>query len=267
MIRAPLGSLGSHPGMQAYLASKPDSVFAKYMGGGQQPAMNPNDPNMMSASIGIPTFATGGMMGENGAPIRPGQPMPSQIPMDEPQLGADAPPAMDPAQIEQEAKMFVKQNPQVAQQVQAIIAHAIQTGELTPDELNMAVQLAKTALANPASYPQVRAFAIKNGLGTEAELPQEMDKGLLFTLLLAGNSMGATPAKTAPAGNAMQGQPPAGIMPTYKEGGMTGDKAHIAQLDPHEYVATKEALLYHGKKTYDKLEEQARAPKDDAAKK
>lgn len=220
--------------------------------------------------FGIASFAAGGMMGADGSAIRPGVPVQNTASRDEPLMGADEPMPMDGTQIDQEAQRFVQANPQAVQQVRAVIMHAIQSGELTYDELNMAVQLAKTALANPASYPQLRQFAIKNGLGTEQDLPQTIDRGLLFTLLLVGKTLqaaGGTPGQggsTPTQGNmvAPQGQSKGGLLPEYDDGGTTGDKKHLAIMHPREYVATETAVMYHGKKTYDKLEEQARMPKD-----
>jgi hypothetical protein len=249
--------LDGNPMMQEYLARNPNSVFAR----GVQPAAQ-QTPIMPQGQI--PSFAAGGMMSEQGQAIRPGQPMPGNQ-MDTP-LGADAPPPLDSGQIEQEANNFIRSNPQVAQQIQQVMAQAMQSGDLTTDELNLMVQLAKAALANPASYPQIRQFAVKNGLGDEASIPQEMDKGLLFTLIVVGKTMqGGTGMQNE--GNAMQGQPPAatekaGLIPEYKDGGETGDKPHLAKLHANEFVIPKDALMYHGIKTFEKLIQQAREPKD-----
>lgn len=204
------------------------------------------------------SFAAGGMMTPSGGAIRPGNGM---METQGPELGAT--PSASPQQVEQEAQAFVQQHPEEVQKIQQVIAYAMQTGELTPEELNMAVQLAKTALASPQSYPQIRQFAIKNGLGTEQDIPQQMDQGLLYVLIVAGKSM-------APEGNAMQGQgpsptqqpKPSSVVPEYDKGGMTGSKTHIAKLHPREYVIPEDALIYHGKKHFDKLVEQARTPPD-----
>lgn len=235
------------------------------------------------------SFAAGGMLTEEGTAVRPGMPMPpsagtgrtlpsarfkveAQPPqgpqpmgmagVEGPQLGATGE-QLTPQEIEHEAEEFVKQHPEEVQKIQEVIALAMQTGELTPEELNTAVQLAKTALASPQSYPQIRQFAIKNGLGTEQDIPQQMDQGLLYVLIVAGKSM-------APEGNAMQGQgpsptqqpKPSSVVPEYSDGGMTGNKTHIAKLHPREYVIPEDALIYHGKKHFDKLVEQARTPPD-----
>lgn len=261
-------------------ASSPMNNMPQY----RAPNTGNNDGSMFGGSI--VSFAEGGMMDEQGRPIRPGDGMrppsagtgrtlpsarfkvdaqppqaPSMMPSGGPALGAASPAPMNSAQIEQEAQRFVQQHPQEVQKIQEVIAVAMQMGELTPEELNMAVQLAKTALARPESYPQIRQFAIQNGLGTEQDIPQEMDQGLLYVLIVAGKSM-------APSGNAMQGQPPSpaqqpkanGVIPEYSDGGMTGDKPHIAKLHAREYVIPEDALIYHGKKHFDKLVEQARNP-------
>lgn len=217
-----------------------------------------NNNNGMFSSGSIASFAEGGMVTSQGGAIRPNAGM-----QPEPQLGANPGAELTPQMIDQEASNFVQQYPEEAQKIQALIALATQTGELTPQELNTAVQLAKTALANPSAYPQVRQYAIQNGLGTEQDIPQQMDKGMLYVLVVAGKSA----QSVGPQGNAMQGQGPSptmehGLMPSYKEGGMTGDKAHVAKVHPREYIVPEDALIYHGKKHFDKLVEQARTPPD-----
>lgn len=208
----------------------------------------------------IVSFAAGGMVTPTGGAVRPGAGM---IPSDEPQLGAAGPPPMDNVQIEQEAQRFISAHPEEVSKIQQVIAYAMQTGELTLDELNMAVQLAKTALGNPASYPQIRQFAIKNGLGTEQDIPPQMDQGVLYALIVAGKAMqsgsptqGNTPPTSGPAPQQ------SGMLPEYRDGGMTGDKAHIAKVHPREYIIPEDALIYHGKRHFDKLVEQARTPPD-----
>ena len=258
--------------------------------GGDQGANN-NGSNMGGGPV---SFAAGGMMTAQGTAVRPGEMMGNMTPaagtgrtlpsarfkveaqaptmpnapmvsgmQDQPQLGAASPAPLDPAQIEQEAQRFVQQHPEEAQKIQGVIALTIQTGQLTSQELNTAIQLAKTALANPNAYPQIRQFAIKNGLGTEQDIPEQMDQGILFVLILAGKTSQAV----GPQGNAMAGQGPAptmenGVLPEYKNGGMTGDTAHLAKVHPREYVIPEDTLIYHGKKHFDKLVEQARTPPD-----
>jgi hypothetical protein len=74
---------------------------------------------------------------------------------------------------------------QMVQQIQNTIQAGLQSGELTQQELNMAVQLATVALQNPEMYPYVRNFAIQQGLADEQSLSPQYDEGLLFVILLA----------------------------------------------------------------------------------
>ena len=60
-------------------------------------------------------------------------------------------------------------------------AAALQSGELTAQELNMGVQLIESAVNNPSLYPQLRKFAVQQGIAGEEDLPQHP-----FDVLLEG---------------------------------------------------------------------------------
>ena len=99
-------------------------------------------------------------------------------------------------------------------------------------------------------------------------MPPTVDKGMLFTLLLVGKTLQAAgnggPGGSAPAqGNINTPQNKGGLLPQYSDGGMTGDKKHLAVMHSEEYVMPRDVVLYHGKKHMDKLVEQARTPKDE----
>ena len=70
----------------------------------------------------------------------------------------------------------------------------------------MAIQLATAAAQNPQLWPQLRQFAIQQGLADEQSLPMEYDQALVFSLLLAAKAMqmqgGGSDAPQS------QGQPP-----------------------------------------------------------
>jgi hypothetical protein len=226
-----------------------------YSMGGQGSGMGGRNPNMAMStpqqfkyarSGNIQSFEEGGMFGSSGEVLRPGDGM---MAASGPELGAASTEELSSESIEEEARNFVQQHPEEVQKIQEVIALAMQTGELTSQELNTAVQLAKTALAAPETYPQIRQYAIKNGLGTEQDIPPTMDQGLLYVLVVVGKSMqnGAPPQNKS-------------AIPEYSDGGLTGDKEHIAKLHPGEYVIPKDVLTYHGKKHFDKLVEQARTP-------
>lgn len=219
--------------------------------GGDQGANNNNG----FYNGGPVSFAAGGMVAPGGGAIRPGAGM-----QQEPQLGATSPAPVGGQQVEQEAQRFVQQHPEQVQQIQSLMQMAMQSGELTPEELNMMVQLAKTAIANPASYAQVRQYAIQNGVGTEAEIPQQMDEGLLYVVIVAGMALQGGPNEGAEGESPTQQSSEGPLMEKYE--GMTGDKPHIAKVHPREYIVPEDALIYHGKKHFDKLVEQARTPPD-----
>lgn len=101
------------------------------------------------------------------------------------------PNVMSPQMLEMHLNQFVNQHPQQVAQIRAVIEQAIASGELTPQELNMIVQLATIAAQNPQLYPYVRRFAIQQGIATEQDLPKEYDQGLVFVLLLAGRAVQA----------------------------------------------------------------------------
>jgi hypothetical protein len=131
--------------------------------------------------------------------------------------------------IEAEIQRFASQNPQAVQQIQSEIMQAMQSGELTPQELNMVVQLATTALQNPQMYPKVRQFAIQQGIATEQDIPAEYDQGLLIALVIAGKVMQGAGNQSVVQGGPQQSGPQqvpaqAGMQP-FKQGGALPDKS------------------------------------------
>lgn len=109
---------------------------------------------------------------------------------------------VSPQQVQMEVRNILQTQPQVAQQIQQAVQQAVASGELTPQELDMAIRLARVAMADPSMYPQVRAFAIQQGIATEQELPQQPDMGMLAALLAVAESMQQQPQQ------AQAGQPP-----------------------------------------------------------
>lgn len=134
-------------------------------------ASNPNYPVLDFRMQ--PTYADGGQVGPMGQPMMGGAPMPQSqsLPMQE---------------MEDEIQNVMQNNPQAIAQMRQVIMQAIQSGELTMEQLNTAVQLATAAAQNPALYPRLRQLAIQRGLATEQDLPAEYDQGIVFALLMAG---------------------------------------------------------------------------------
>ena len=145
------------------------------------------------------------MVGPGGMPVRPQAGLAP--------AGQDAPPMSGQA-MELEIQKFVQQHPHQVQQMQQVIMSGLQSGEITMQELNMMTQLAKVAAQNPKMYPQIRQFAIQQGIATEQDLPQEYNQALVFAILLAAKA-----AQTQSQGGTMQ--PPQGAPPVpAPQGGM-----------------------------------------------
>ena len=170
-----------------------------------------------------------------------------------PQRGAVQTPSqqqMSYDQVNAEVQGMMQNNPQMAEQLKQEIMALMQSGELTPDELNKMVQLARAALQQPALYPQIRAFAIQQGLGTEEDIPQQFDQGLLIAVVIAGQ--------------ALQGGAEAGAqnqaMPSMKEGGALPAKSQNKDgsipINAHEgeYVVPAEVVRHYGTKFFEDLQ-------------
>lgn len=127
-----------------------------------------------------PTYAAGGQVGPGGMPIRPAGLAPQNT-------GGP----MNPQMMDMQINDMLQKNPEVVARVRAAIEAGVQAGEVTQQELNMAIQLAQVVLQNPEMYPQIRQFAISRGLATEQDLPQQYDQGLVIALLIASKAMQA----------------------------------------------------------------------------
>lgn len=199
------------------------------------------------------SYATGGMVGPGGSAIRPGV-QPQQGGM--PQGGQQSPGPM----AETEIRNTLAQNPQVAQQIQAQAQQLIASGELTPQEIETAVKLAKLALRDPKMWPQIRQFAIQQGLATEQEIPMQYDEGLLFIIIALGEAMqGGQSAMASMPGQpqqAMASMPPQGQgMPQQGAPGPQGQGGGPVDIKAHEgeYIIPKHVVGMKGKEFFDNL--------------
>jgi hypothetical protein len=207
---------------------------------------------MTGQSSFIPKYEMGGMVTPQGAPP------PQQVGVN-PNMQAGAP--MDPQMMEAQINQFATQHPQQVAQIRQAIMQVMQSGELTQPELNMIVQLATVASQNPEMYPNVRKFAIQQGIATEQDLPQQYDQGLVFVLLLAAKAIqqdiggqnmiqGGSPAQ---AGNAAPTSLPSmasgGTVPNSKKRG----GGVIIEAHEGEYVIPKHIVQAKGTDFFDKL--------------
>lgn len=248
-----------------------------------RPGMDqPRDPlsvqalNQSARSGNLFTYQEGGMIGQGGAPVPPGM-APMEQPMGvgvSPQMDTQAP--MDPQMLEMNLNQFANQNPQQMQEIRAAIMQELQSGELTAQELNQVVQLATVAAQNPEMYSNIRNYVIQQGIATDADLPQQYDQGLVFSILLAGRAVQSQmaeqgPPAGAPTGGAptMQpGMPPMGgepVIPSMAMGGPVGSmgdsKPVVIEAHTGEYVIPKNVVEMKGKEFFDSLVEKYRGDK------
>ena len=118
-------------------------------------------------------FQEGGMVGPGGMPVQQGMPQPMN----------KAP--MTPEQMDGQMAQTVQNDPQRIQALATELQNAIASGELNADQVNMGLQLAQSAVQDPSIYPQLREFALNNGLAEQEDLPMEYDEGLAFVIILA----------------------------------------------------------------------------------
>lgn len=194
-------------------------------------------------------YAAGGMVGQDGMPVRPGIS----------EGGAMA--NVSPEMVQQSVQQFMQQHPQQVAQIKQVMEQAVASGELSPDELNQIVQLTQLTLQNPDMYPYVRRYAIQQGLASEDQLPTEYDAGLVYVLAIAAQSVLSSGQQTqAP----MQAPPQAGLqapqgVPSMAGGGVvrgpgtgTSDSVPI-RASAGEYVIPAHIVQQKGREFFDNL--------------
>jgi len=167
-----------------------------------------------------------------------------------------------------EAQKFVQQNPQQYQQIQTFLQEALNTGEITLDEMNFLAQFAVAATQNPEMYPQLRASVISQGMADEEDLPPEYDPGFMFVLILMGQSLQGM-AQQAPSLEQVMGPPTApqgvpGLRPSMRLGGPLPERSSnpdgTIPINAHEgeYVIPAEIVRKKGTDFFDKMIAQGR---------
>lgn len=156
--------------------------------------------------------------------------------------------------VNKEVGSMMQNNPEMVQELRTEMTALMESGELTPQELNQAVQLAQAALQNPEVYPQLRIFAIQQGIGTEEDLPPEFDQGLLISVVIAGRAL--------QEGGSGEGNLP---VPSFQEGGpVMGKKpgaSLVAEVHDGEFVIPSDVVRRIGEEKLEKIIESARNPK------
>lgn len=202
------------------------------------------------------SYAEGGMVGMEGMRVPPGAVPGMPMAGVNPEVSAETP--MDPQMMQMQINQVASRHPQAMAEIRNAIMEELQSGDLTPQELNMIVQLTQVAANNPEMYPYVKQFAMQQGLAAAGDLPDQYDQGLVMVLLLAARAVqqdiGGAPAE--------MGQPPgsaAPVIPSMKKGGMlpSSGKSEPVIIEAHtgEYVIPKHVVDMKGKEFFDSLVE------------
>lgn len=209
-------------------------------------------PPVLSRLMGmpsqLPSYQQGGMIGPGGEPDMRGQ-TPAGLSKS---MQAGQPMTND--MLVMQVNQFARQNTDQLEEIKQVFMELMQSGELTQQELNMLVQLATVAAQNPDMYPNVRRFAIQQGIAAPEDIPEQYDQGLIFMILLAARAM----QQGIGGQDVMQGGVPAmeqgGTVPTSKR----NDGAVPILAHEGEYVIPKHVVAMKGKEFFDSLIEKYR---------
>jgi hypothetical protein len=168
--------------------------------------------DMAAAAAGAdasgPGFANGGIVGLSGPRYADGGVVGSLLQMgfaDGGTVGSAPSPEMVNQQVSQ-----ILRNPQMRQRIVAGAQQLMQTGELTPQEVNTMGQIAEASMQNPALYPKLRQFVAQQGL---SPLPPSYDPSVIVKILAISRALTQTGGNTAaPGGPGMT--PPGQVPPT-----------------------------------------------------
>jgi hypothetical protein len=157
---------------------------------------------------GSDSFANGGIVGLSGPRYADGGAVGPLLQMgfaDGGTVGSTPSPEMVNQQVSQ-----ILRNPQMRQRIVAGAQQLMQTGELTPQEVNTMGQIAEASMQNPALYPKLRQFVAQQGL---SPLPPSYDPSVIVKILAISRALTQTGGNTAaPGGPGMT--PPGQVPPT-----------------------------------------------------
>ena len=204
-------------------------------------------------------YATGGTIGQPPMPAPQGQV--GLAPAGGAPMGAtqgQAPqqpqPNANPQMFDSQSADLLNQHPEIKQQIQKAVQQALASGQLTTQEAQLGVQLAQACINNPALWPQLRAFAIQNGLATDAQIPQQYDQGLVMAILIAAKAV-----QDPSNGGGAKGRYATGGMITGPGTGTsdsipaTTDSGSSIKVSNGEYIIPKNVVLAKGTDFFDKL--------------
>lgn len=165
------------------------------------------------ANAAGPGYADGGVVGLSGPRYADGgevQPLLAMGFADGGNVGLGAPgtnqatPQMIDAQVNR-----MLNNPQFRQKIVAGAQQLMQSGELTPQEVQMMGQIAEASMHSPNLYPKLRAFVAQQGM---SPLPPSYDPAVIVKILAITRALSQAGAAQAVPGG--PGQTPAGQVPS-----------------------------------------------------
>lgn len=209
-----------------------------------QQNVNPQEgmtSGMQGPQTFVPQYEAGGMIGAGGMPE------PTSVGVSPQMTGQGQ--GISPQMIDMQVNQFMNQNPQQVQQIAQAIMQAIQSGEITMEELNQAEQYAKLAVQNPDMYPYIRNLLIQQGIATEDTISPQYDSGLIFTVLLAVKAV-----KQNMSGGIQPTQP----MPSMADGGPIPkskevDGGVLIKAHEGEYVIPAHVVKMKGREFFDSM--------------
>tara|TARA_R100001530_G_scaffold47261_1_gene35557 strand:+ start:289 stop:1065 length:777 start_codon:yes stop_codon:yes gene_type:complete len=173
-------------------------------------------------------------------------------------MGMQSQQPMNAEVMDMEVGKMMSENPELVARIRAGIEAGLQSGELSMEELNMAIELAKAVLQDPSMYPQIRQFAIQKGLATEEDLPTEYDEGLIIALIMASKALEAdVQFQGAQPMQGMQEMQDGGVLKglPHEKGGIPVKVAgnQIAEMEGGEYVIPTHVVKAKGTEFFDKM--------------
>jgi len=213
-----------------------DPAAYQQMPAALQRIMNLDAPPNAGVPAQLPRFEAGGYVGQGSMP---------QGPAPAAGMQTQAPQQLSAQGMEQEIQQFIAQNPQAVEQIKQVLVQGLQSGEITPQELNQITQMVQAVAQNPDMYPAMRRYAIAQGIVGPNDLPEQYDQGVVFTVLLAARAL-------------QQEQGPQGqTIPSMAVGGpVAGPQAGapvVAEVHEGEYVVPKRVVEMKGREFFDNL--------------
>lgn len=154
--------------------------------------------------LSIPGYADGGPMMPNGPLLAMGFAGGGQIAgMGNP--GGDVSPDMINMRVNQ-----MLRNPRFVQSITQTLQPLMQSGELTPQEVQVMGQIAEASLQNPKLYPQLRQFVAQQGM---TPLPPSFDPTVITKILAISRALAQAGGGMSQPGQG-QATPPGQIPPT-----------------------------------------------------